>query len=96
MHSESTKLWWARNGDPELHTDKYLAKLILKTKNTDDLHSEHNKPLNPVELGSGSGNRPRETYGNMFIMREMHAYSVSGRILTSLELPQINKVIENK
>ena len=37
-----------------------------------------------------------ERNGNTFIMREMHTYSVSDRILTSLELPQINKVIEKK
>ena len=37
-----------------------------------------------------------ERNGNTFIMREMHTYRVSDRILTSLELPQINKVIEDK
>jgi len=39
---------------------------------------------------------PVERNGNTFIMREMHTYNVSDRILTSLELPQINKVIEDK
>jgi len=37
-----------------------------------------------------------ERNGNTFILREMHTYSVSDRILTSLELPQINKLIGDK
>ena len=39
---------------------------------------------------------PAEPNGNTFIIREMHIYSVWDRILTSLELAQINKVIEDK
>ena len=61
MHGESGKLWCARNGDPKLHKDKNLTKVMLKTKNTTDLHSEHNQPLYPAELGCESGNRRRGT-----------------------------------
>ena len=61
MHGEAAKLWWARTGDPKLHKDKNLTEVMLKTKNIANLHSEHNKPRCPAELGCESGNRPRET-----------------------------------